>query len=176
MSSNDENLIYELLKDQCMTEVLVSSIDRSDILSLEKKTIIFEKVNNLLNSQSDALTYIVNSAIETESANDILASGTDDPYVKFIFLIAITKLLLQHSKHNNIANNLINEITLFLENNEFKSKLFENESYKKLTTQKKNVDNTTNTNQYLTYVKYGTGALVLGGLSLLAVAFTRGKK
>lgn len=175
-----QDIIYGLLKDQCMGVFIAEIIGRTDIATVGPHAkIILDKVNLTLNSQLTALSNLVTSSLLEKSASNIFKTTTPSSYDKFTFLLMITKILTSHfeGEHTETAKLIVNEIQIMLEDLNFKKNLYEDPEYIKLVSNKQlSEQENEKLSQFSSYWKYGVGTLLFGGIGFFSIAFLKSFK
>jgi hypothetical protein len=186
MSFDEQTIVYSLIKGQCMESFTADLIDRSDIVTLGKySSALLEKIDNFLKSQEGAFISLVSNSISNKSSELIFSTESSTSYGKFIFLLTTLKVLTTYLKSDQkeIAEKLIIEIQNTLDDENFKNGLFNDQEYKNLVFEKKQIENNVDVTQtqnktspyYAQYLNYGVGTLILGGIGLVAFSFAKRK-
>ena len=132
--------VYNIIKSEYYNYIISNSINRSDLSNNCNCLIkIIELVNIQYNSQYSAYYKIVADIIISPDINSLLDSAKyGDPFSKLIYFFSILKILLDdylkdnEDKRNDI-NIIVNNIYIYLNNEQFINELLKNETYIKYT-------------------------------------------
>lgn len=180
-----KDTVYSLIKGQCMGAFLAESIGRSDTGGIGPQAQnLLDKVESIINSQNGALSNLVTISISEKSSSNIFSTTSSTQYGRFVFLLAVTKSLTKYfdTENGEIAKKLVNEIQILLDDETFKIALFEDSNYQTLvmfqeeTKSDAKAEKQVKSQSFLPYIGYGLGTLVIGGVAMIALSFSREKK
>jgi cellobiose-specific phosphotransferase system component IIB len=110
---NDRDIVYSLIIEQCMGSFIAENISRQDIVLVGPQAkCLLEKNDSTLNSQHNAFALLVTTSLQLKDSSNIFKSGAKTPYLRLVFLLTITKLLMKSvgTEHDETAKTFVGEI------------------------------------------------------------------